>query len=76
MALETGEKTLIDFATEGLPISLLCQNKRKNEVDIFHFSGSYDDVERSLRNHVPVDVHDEVNQISRLLFIGFIFLFC
>ncbi|CAF1168043.1 unnamed protein product [Rotaria sordida] len=37
MALDTGEKTIIDYATEG----------------------SFEDVERVLKNHVPVDVHDE-----------------
>ncbi|CAF3447993.1 unnamed protein product [Rotaria sp. Silwood2] len=37
MALDTGEKTIINYATEG----------------------SFEDVERLLKNHVPVDVHDE-----------------
>ncbi|UJR22550.1 hypothetical protein I4U23_025599 [Adineta vaga] len=42
MALESGEKTIIDYATDG----------------------SFDDVERLLKNHIPVDTHDEHGMTS------------
>jgi hypothetical protein len=56
MALESGEKTIFDYATEGRDFQI-----HKEELLLsFIYSGSLENIERLLKDHVPVDTHDEV----------------
>ena len=59
MALDSGEKTIINYATEGFH-----SNSRSFFCLSLLSSGNFEEVERLLKNHVPVDVHDEVDSFK------------